>query len=177
MHYAIHLSDTFFVLGDKERVTEHGYEPAILYVEGEIVVRSIFNICVKKEQILKVPKDKVVIKKEMEEAERDLEYAKRAFNEEDDKRAIREGYYAIMHALRAALMKQGYRAKDTKCQKQAIDTLFVKKGKLDPSILIDFEFAVEIHDGVEIGYLYNREDSRELITITERILDAAKLVI
>lgn len=140
-------------------------------------MRSIFDICAKKEQILKVPVDKAVIKKEMEEAERDLGYAMRAYNEEDDKRAIREGYYAIMHALRAALLTQGYRAKDTKCTKQAIEKLFVEKGKLDQSILIDFEFAVEIHDGVEIGYLYTREDGRELVTITQRIIDVARSLI
>jgi len=136
---------------------------------------STFDLCVKKEKLVKEPVEKVVINRERSDAERDLIYAKRYFNEGDMRRTIQEAYYAIIHALRGAVLTQGFRAKSPSCLRTALDSLFVKKGKLEPNILPDIDFAYEIREGIEsgylfTGYLYSEEDAREIVTIAERIV-------
>jgi uncharacterized protein (UPF0332 family) len=144
-------------------------------VPGEKFMVSTFDLCKKKTTIVKEPVDQVVIGKERRDAEQDLMYAKKFYNEEDMRRTIQESYYAIIHALRAAVLTQGYRAKSPSCLKAALDVLFVKKGKLEPMILPDVDFAFEIREGLEsgylfTGYLYSQEDAREIVTIAERVV-------
>lgn len=136
---------------------------------------STFELCKKKEYIVKEKVDPVLLKRERSDAERDLKYAKEFYNEEDMRRAIQESYYAILHSLRGAVLSQGYRVKSPSCLKTAIDTLFVQKGKLDSFILPDIDFAFEIREGLESGVLftgplYSQEDAREMVTIAERIV-------
>ena len=136
---------------------------------------STFDLCVKKERIVKERVDMTVINKERSDAERDLLYAKQHFNEGDMRRAIQEAYYAIIHALRGAVLTQGYRAKSQSCLKTALDVLFVKKGKLEANILPDIDYAFEIRKDLEsgylfTGYLYSEEDGREMVTMAERIV-------
>jgi uncharacterized protein (UPF0332 family) len=136
---------------------------------------STFDLCKKKEQIVKEKIDQILIDKERADAQQDLRYAKEFYNGEDMRRAIQESYYAILHSLRGAVLTQGYRAKSPSCLKSAIDTLFVKKGKLEPIILPDIDFAYEIREGLESGVLftgplYSKEDAREIVTIAERIV-------
>jgi uncharacterized protein (UPF0332 family) len=136
---------------------------------------STFELCKKKEKIIKEPVDSVVINKERADAEQDLKYAKEFFNNEDMRRAIQEAYYAILHSLRGAVLSQGYRAKSPSCLRTAVEELFVKKGKLQANILPDIDFAYEIREGIEFGVsftgpLYSKEDAREIVTIAERIV-------
>jgi uncharacterized protein (UPF0332 family) len=136
---------------------------------------STFELCKKKEKIVKEPVDPAVIDKERFDAERDLKYAKEFFNGEDMRRAIQESYYAILHSLRGAVLAQGYRPKSPTCLKTAVNELLVKKGKLQPNILPDIDFAFEIREGLESGVfytgpLYSTEDAREIVTIAERIV-------
>jgi uncharacterized protein (UPF0332 family) len=136
---------------------------------------STFELCKKKEKIVKEPVDNVVINKERTDAEQDLKYAKEFFNGEDMRRAIQESYYAILHSLRGAVLTQGYRAKSPSCLRTAVEELLVKKGKLQPNILPDIDFAFEIREGLESGVLftgplYSKEDAREIVTIAERIV-------
>jgi len=136
---------------------------------------STFELCKKKENIVKEPLDQVVLDRERSDAERDLKYAKEFFNGEDMRRAIQESYYAILHSLRGAVLSQGYRAKSPSCLRSAVEALLVKKGKLQPNILPDIDFAYEIREGLESGVfftgpLYSKEDAREIVTIAERIV-------
>jgi uncharacterized protein (UPF0332 family) len=136
---------------------------------------STFELCKKKGNLVKEPVDPVVISKERADAEQDLKYAKEFFNNEDMRRAIQESYYAIIHSLRGAVLNQGYRAKSPSCLRSAMEELYVKKGKLQPNILPDIDFAYEIREGVEFGVsftgpLYSKEDAREIVTIAERIV-------
>jgi Uncharacterized conserved protein related to C-terminal domain of eukaryotic chaperone, SACSIN len=91
------------------------------------------------------------------------------------RRAIQDSYYAIIHALRGAVLTQGYRAKSPSCLRTAINELFVKTGKLQANILPDIDFAYEIREGIEFGVsftgpLYSKEDAREIVTIAERVV-------
>jgi uncharacterized protein (UPF0332 family) len=136
---------------------------------------STFELCKKKEKIVREPVDQIVINKERADAEQDLKYAKEFFNGEDMRRAIQESYYAILHSLRGAVLAQGYRAKSPSCLRTAVEELFVKKGKLQANILPDIDFAFEIREGLESGVfftgpLYSKEDAREIVTIAERIV-------
>ncbi len=136
---------------------------------------STFELCKKKEKIVKEPVDKTLINKERADAEQDLKYAKEFFNNEDMRRAIQESYYAMLHSLRGAVLAQGYRPKSPSCLRAAVEELLVKKGKLQPNVLPDIDFAFEIREGIESGVfftgpLYSMEDAREIVTIAERIV-------
>ncbi len=136
---------------------------------------STFELCKKKEKIVPEKADITTIHKERTDAEQDLKYAKEFFNNEDMRRAIQEAYYAILHSLRGAVLLQGYRPKSQSCLRKAVEELLVKKGKLQPTILPDIDFAFEIREGLESGVfftgpLYSKEDAREIVTIAERIV-------
>jgi uncharacterized protein (UPF0332 family) len=147
-------------------------DPTVLEIDP---MASTFELCKRKEKIVKEPVDPIVIDKERKDAEQDLKYAKEFFNDEDMRRAIQESYYAILHSLRGAVLTQGYRAKSQTCLRAAVEELFVKKGKLQANILPDVDFAFEIREGLESGVfftgpLYSIEDAREMVTIAERIV-------
>ena len=63
------------------------------------------NECLEKGYLVRITKKEDLIKKELEEAEYDLDKAKKSFDDEDFKWSIVMSYYTIFHSGRALLFK------------------------------------------------------------------------
>ncbi|MDH7593167.1 MAG: HEPN domain-containing protein [Methanomicrobiales archaeon] len=143
-------------------------------------MKSAFEVCMKSGGIERVTQEQEVWEKERREAETALTNAIGYGEENDPRRAMQEAYYAIFFALRAPLLKMGFRPKSPSCLKHAVEELLVKAGKLDRDLMIGLEMALEMR--VQLGehftgIFYLHEDSQELVRFADHVVTAtARLV-
>ncbi len=140
-------------------------------------MKSAFEVCLKSGGIEKVPPDPEIYKQERVNAEESLTRAIGYEEENDPRRAILEGYYAVMFALRAPLLKMGYRPKTGSCLRHAVQELLINTGKLERDLMIGFDMAQEIRGVLDehfTGPFYHHQDAQQLVRFADHVLQATK---
>ncbi|MFH0837061.1 MAG: HEPN domain-containing protein [Candidatus Aenigmatarchaeota archaeon] len=110
--------------------------------------------------------DRVLIKKELAEAEYDLQKAQHAFDEEDYKWCIIKCYCSMFHASRALLFSTGLRERRHFAISIVLENMN-KQGKLESRFLTDFSSAMSAREDADYHYKHSRET-------TVIILESAK---
>jgi uncharacterized protein (UPF0332 family) len=140
-------------------------------------MKSAFEVCLKTGGIEKVTPDPEVYRQERMNAEQSLTRAIGYEEENDPRRAILEGYYAVTFALRAPLLKMGYRPKSPSCLRHAVQELLVTPGKLDKDLMLGFDMIQEIRNQLDVhftGYFFHHQDAQELVRFAQHMVDAVK---
>jgi len=74
-------------------------------------VKYQFDECLERGKIVKIPVDPALVEKELREAEADLAAAEQSLLDLQEKWAIIQAYYSIIHSLRSQVFGKGYREK------------------------------------------------------------------
>jgi len=129
--------------------------------------------CLEKGFLKKIETDENLIKKELSEADYDLERAEKAFEEEDSKWCIIKSYYSMFHSARAILFKIGYREKRHFAVGMVLEDLN-KKGKLESEFINDFNAALSSREEADYHYTYSEETAKHILYIAKEFFERAK---
>lgn len=119
--------------------------------------------------LLKVKPDKQIATTEIDEAEYDLDKARKTFEEKDYKWSIVQAYYSMFHAGRAVLFSIGLREKKHFAVGVVLADL-AKKGKLEQKYVDDFEAAMDTREDADYRRTYSRERANFSLLIAEEFL-------
>jgi len=136
---------------------------------------SRFDECIRKKKLVREKTDEALIKKELDQADYDLERAKNSYKDADYKWSTVQAYYVIFHSARALLFSNGYREKSHRCLYYALEHLFADS--LDSSSLGDFRLAMSLREDADYGYIYSESSAKESIENAESFLKTARLVL
>ena len=129
--------------------------------------------CLEKGFLRKIDVDKRLIKKELAEAEYDLEKAEKTFGEKDFKWCIVKSYYSMFHSARAILFKLGYREKRHFAVSVVLEDLN-KKGRLESKFINDFNAAISSREEADYHYTYSKEIAEHNLIIAKEFLEKIK---
>jgi len=133
-------------------------------------VRYRFEECLERGKIVAIAPDPALVVKELAEAARDLASAERSLENGDDKWATVQAYYAIFHALRAPVLRLGYREKSHTCLRFAVEALLVDSGELPPSVLTDLQQVMRAREGADYGAVYSSSSATMAIAAARRVM-------
>ncbi len=118
--------------------------------------------CIEKGYLRKTEPEPKIIKKELSEADYDLDRAKHALDEKDFKWCIIKSYYSMFHAARAVLFSLGLKEKRHFAVQVVLEDL-IKKGKLE-SIYLDYlSSAMEWREDADYRYTHSEETAIDCI--------------
>ena len=133
-------------------------------------MRYRFEECLERGKIVAIAPDPALVVKELAEAARDLASAERSLENGDDKWATVQAYYAIFHALRAPVLRLGYREKSHTCLRFAVEALLVDSGELPPSVLTDLQQVMRAREGADYGAVYSSSSATMAIAAARRVM-------
>jgi uncharacterized protein (UPF0332 family) len=139
-------------------------------------VKYRFDECLERGKIVRIPVDPALAAKELREAEADLAAAERSLDEHREKWAIIQGYFSLFHTLRSQVFLRGYREKSHRCLKFAVEALLVDEGMLDPVVLRQFSFAMDLREGADYGCIYDTESARTVVTSAREVLGIVRSI-
>ncbi|MBP7716413.1 MAG: HEPN domain-containing protein [Methanoregulaceae archaeon] len=134
-------------------------------------MRYRFDECLERGKIVRISPDPDLIGKEHREAEADLQAAKNSLEDHNEKWAIIQGYYFMVHSLRSRVFAQGYREKSHRCLKYAVEALLVDPGFLEPEVLDQFSFAMTVREGADYGNVYDSGTARIIVSSAQSIYE------
>jgi len=108
-----------------------------------------FKRCLEKKQIKPFARAKGLIQKELNSADRDLEWARDSRQRQNLKWCIVQAYYAMFHAARALLFSKGYAEKSHFCLYAAIRELFQKPGIMENALVDDLYLAMSLRQDAD----------------------------
>jgi uncharacterized protein (UPF0332 family) len=127
--------------------------------------------CLKEGYLIKIKSNqKDLIKKEMKEAQYDLEKAKESFEEEDFKWCIVKAYYSMFHISKALLFKLGYKEKKHFAVGIVLEELN-KDGKLEIEYVNNFKAALSSREDADYHYIYSKDNAKYILESTEEFID------
>lgn len=132
--------------------------------------------CLEKGYLVKIKPKEDLIKKEIEEAEYDLDKARKAFDDEDYKWSIVMSYYTMFHAARALLFKLGFREKRHFAISVVLEELN-KKGKIERKYINYFNAAISSREDADYHYTYSIRIAEDNLTIAEDFKEKIKELI
>ena len=129
--------------------------------------------CLEKRFLVKIKPDDELSNKELNEAEYDLDKAKKAFDDEDFKWCIVKCYYSMFHAAKGILYKEGY------VEKKHIAIIVVleelnKEGKIEDKFINDFKAAMSAREDADYHYSYSKEIAQYDLEIGNGFLEMTK---
>lgn len=107
------------------------------------------------------PKD--MCQKEYNIGLKDLESAKKSYEDGNYKWATIQAYYAIFHATRALLYKEGFREGSHAALKIAFKELYIKKGILPKSVYSALERGMNLREMADYKENYSQKSAAYLI--------------
>ena len=140
-------------------------------------MKITFKDCLAKKRIFRFKPAKHLIKLEIEDAESDLKSAGEEFSKSGFKWATIKGYYSMFHSARALLYSHGYREKGHYCLYLAIKELFVKEGRLDPSLAEDFNNCMILREEADYRRKFSQDGASATIESAKRFLKAVRNVL
>jgi len=140
-------------------------------------VSTEFQKAVDKKKILRFPKGKALVKKELKTARDDLSEAKDRFKNKRYKYATITAYYSMFHSARALLYTKGYREKSHYWLIVAMQALYVKKGFLDESLVSEFHDAMVLREDADYHGKFSREGAEVSIGSAKQFLKKAKTLL
>ena len=125
--------------------------------------------CVEKGLLQRGKPDAVLAGKEWREAGLDLAEAKVLLKEKRFKRSIEAAYYAMFHAAKTILFKEGFREKAHYAVLVVLEDM-VKNGKLGQRFADDYRAALHAREGADYHYSYSQETAVDLVLIAEEFV-------
>ncbi|MGE5472606.1 MAG: HEPN domain-containing protein [Ignavibacteriales bacterium] len=101
--------------------------------------------------------------KEYNIAKKDLESAKRSYEDENYKWATIQAYYAIFHGVRALIYKAGYREESHAALKLAFKELYIDTGLLSQDVYITLERGMNLREMADYKENYSQIGASNLI--------------
>jgi uncharacterized protein (UPF0332 family) len=135
-------------------------------------VRYRFEECLERGKIVAITPDPVLVEKELAEAAADLASAERSLAIGDEKWATVQAYYALFHALRAPVLRLGYREKSHTCLRFAVEALLVDTGQLPRSVLTDLQHLMRAREGADYGAVYSSSSAEMAVEAARRVMAA-----
>ncbi len=132
--------------------------------------------CLDEGFLIRIQRDPILIEKEFNEAEYDLNRSKRAFEENDFKWCIIKGYFSMFHAARAVLFSLGYRERRHFAIKVVLEDL-VKKGKLKNIYLEYYSSAMSSRENADYRYTYFKENAEDVLVNAQKFLNRMRKLI
>lgn len=126
--------------------------------------------------LLKVKPDKQIATAETDEAEYDLDKARKTFEEKDYKWSIVKSYYSMFHAGRAVLFSIGLREKKHFAVGVVLADL-AKKGKIEQKYVDDFEAAMDTREDADYRRTYSKDTANFSLLIAEEFLNRMKQLV
>lgn len=136
-----------------------------------------FQKAIEKKRILPFSQGKRQVKKELREAENDLEEARNRFNNEKYKYATINGYYSMFHSARALIYSKGYREKSHYYLLVALNSLFVETGLLAEEIASEFHDAMILREDADYHGNFTKEGAETVLKAAEEFLSIAKPIL
>lgn len=115
--------------------------------------------------------------KEFTVGQRDLETAKKSFDDNNFKWAIIQAYYSIFHAARALLFKAGYREESHTALKLAFKALYIDTGILSQSAYNALERGMNLREIADYKETYSQSGADNLIKSVTVALEEIKNVL
>lgn len=131
-------------------------------------MRAEFRACLRRRDIAPFQAAPTLVHKELDQADHDLQAAKKSCEAGEHKRAMIEAYYAMFHAARALLYAKGYREKSHYCLSVALLELYVDTGKLSLSQVKHFDRAMLLREEADYKGAFSETGAREVIDNAER---------
>lgn len=132
-----------------------------------------FQDCVSRRGLVKRPTSRAMVEKELTEAKRDLDSAKRSLSESDFKWTTIKAYYSMFHASKSLLFSAGYVEKNHECLIIGVEELFTERGILPPAIVSDLRRAKAAREAADYGLTYGEAASKGTVHDAEGIFRAA----
>lgn len=135
-------------------------------------MKKIYDKCIKNNKLKKFSDAVKLVKKELDSAQRDLEFAKESFQKENYKWATIQGYYSMFHTGRALLYFKGYREKSHICLISALDVLY--DNIIPKNLIKDFLTAKELREDADYENEFSKEGSESIINSAKELIIIAK---
>lgn len=138
---------------------------------------SEFQKALDKKKILKFPKGKFLVKKELKAAKDDLEEARDRFKKKKYKYATITAYYSMFHSARALLYEKGYREKSHYWLIVAMQSLYVEKELLDETVVSEFHDAMVLREDADYHGKFSKAGAEVTIASAQTFLKNAKSIL
>jgi len=136
-------------------------------------MNEAFKECLKNRKIIPLPRAKDLVKKELMAAIDDLAEAKDHFTNGKYKYATINSYYSIFHAARAMLYSYGYREHSHHYLYIALETLFVKTGKMSNRFVSIFKNSMSLRENADYSSSFAKESAFLSISHAQEFLEKA----
>lgn len=130
-----------------------------------------------RKKIVKFPKGKRLVKKELKSAHEDLEDAKFGFSHGKCKWPTIQGYYSMYHTARALLFSQEYREKSHYSLYIAINALFVEPGILELAHAEAFYNAMILRENADYRSRFSKSGAALVMKRSETFLKKTKKIL
>ena len=128
-----------------------------------------FSRCESSNQLRKIPVNTAYVEKEIIEAKRDLDSARKLLGSSEIKWAIISSYYSMFHACKSLLYYAGYEEKSHECVIIAIDELYVEKSLLPFDIIKNIQDAKTARETADYGLTYGEDSAKKVVADAEQV--------
>jgi len=136
-------------------------------------MRAEFGACLRRGDIAPFKAAPNLVPKELDQADYDLQAAKKSCQAAEHKWATIQAYHAMFHAG-ALLYAKGYREKSHYCLSVALLELYVDTAKLSLSLVKDFDRAMLLREQADYKGAFSETGAREVIDNAEQFTAVAK---
>jgi uncharacterized protein (UPF0332 family) len=136
-----------------------------------------FKNCLDRGSIRKFSRGPALAKKELENAELDIDSAKESLKKENYKWATVQTYYSMFHSARALLYSKGYREKSHICLIEAIRNFYVEKGEISFYLIETFQKAKTMREEADYYGDFTKENAEDLVDKAQEFLVKAKTLL
>lgn len=133
--------------------------------------------CLKRGLIKAFSRGPALTKKEIENAELDLEAAKISLKEKNYKWATIQSYYSMFHSARGLLYAKSYREKSHQCLIEAIRVFYVEEEKLGFWLIEALQQAKVLRENADYYGEFTEEKAKDLIDKAQEFLSKAREIL
>ncbi len=145
-------------------------------MSNEVVAVVDIGECIQNGFLQRIPTDERMVKKELAEADYDLERSEHAFEEGDYKWCIVKSYYAMFHISRAVVFSLGLRERRHFAIGIVLEELH-KSGKLESRYVADFSSAMSAREGADYRYHYPEEIASMLLGTAKEFIGSIRTLV
>ena len=140
-------------------------------------VNKDFKKGLERKRILVFDKAKLLVNKELEDADDDLTEAIDRLKNKKYKYATITAYYSMFHTVRALVYSRGYREKSHYYLLVAVQALFVDKGLIEESLVKDFHTAMILREEADYHGDFSEEGAKSSLDSARTFLEKAKKIL
>ena len=136
-----------------------------------------FLNCLKKNKVREFFQGKVLVKKELTIAGKDLFEVRESLERAKFKWATIQTYYSMFHAARALLYNKNYREKSHYCLIVALKSLYVETGKLSTHFVEGLQKGKRLRENADYYDEWSQIGAEKMIKMAEGFLKKAQEII